>query len=86
MEVWSDEDEEEIDEIQRIFDNIPVRRSFLMRPDWFEDLGDADFRDRFRLQKGDVLRLTEILRPRLEPRTLRPNVLSALDKVLITLR
>lgn len=83
------EDEDDIDDIQEIadiLDLMPTRRINTNRPNWFEQIGEGEFRDRFRLTKGCVMNLVEILDFDLHPRTARRDALSTMDKLLITLR
>lgn len=79
-------DERDLNDMADILDMMPIRRTNIIRPDWFATLGEKDFRDRFRLTKGSVLHLAERLDGLLGPQATRRNTISTMDKLLITLR
>lgn len=79
------ESEESLDELQKIVELVPFRRR-LMRRDWFAELGECEFRARFRLRKTVVVQLGERLYPLLCPKGEGGHSISTLDQLLIALR
>lgn len=80
----------EIDDIEnQIFELQTQKKAYVVRKrlNAFEEYSDEDFQKRFRLSKAAVNYLHSLIKNDLEPETTRIGfTLSAMDKILITLR
>jgi hypothetical protein len=68
----------------QVVQNVPRIRFHPKRPNIFQTLSDAEFRERFRFQKKTVCDLAEIFSEQLS--THKGHALSATTQILITLR
>lgn len=84
--VESDDSDDSLDELLQIVQEIPRRRFVMGRPNLFEELGEAEFRERFRLYKSVVLEICERIDEQIAPQNARNNVINSMDQLLITLR
>lgn len=87
---FSQQIQNEIENIEnQIADLQTVRKPYTVQPrlDPMQNYTDEQFRKRFRLTKRAVIYLHSLIGEDLEPKTTRNNfTLSAIDKILITLR
>lgn len=68
-------------------EDIPRNRRYVNRSNVFDELGESEFRARFRLLKINVLNLVELVDPFLYPRKKSTrHAVSTMDQVLITMR
>lgn len=81
-----DESEDSLDELLVIVRSIPRRIFSQNRPELFDTLGEAEFRDRFRLNKTIVLEIRDRISEQIAPRNQRRNTISSINQILITLR
>lgn len=82
----SENSEDSLDELLAIVESIPRRIFSKNKPKPFEDLGDAEFRYRFRLCKATVLGIHDRIDAQLASQNQRPNTISTMNQLLITLR
>lgn len=84
---FSNSDESSDDDLLFIVENIPKNRQYLNSPDFFESLSEYEFRSRFRLGKGVILNLAELLDPILGPRKRSTrHAISTMNQLLLTMR
>lgn len=81
----SDEEDSE-DFFMIVSEQIPRLRTCPVRPDYFNNMGDRDFRERFRFSKGGVLHIYQKIEHMINPKSFASRATSGLTRLLITLR
>lgn len=74
------------EEVLNIVRRIERPRNFRVREDQFTKYDNEEFRNRFRLTKENVHLIMELIGNRLQVLSLRRNVLSVMEQILLSLR
>jgi hypothetical protein len=80
------EDEDDDEFLLSLVRSLPEIRVYAERPNFFAKYSNAQFKERFRMDKDTVLRLAEIFDPYIGPKTDRSKSYKTVDILLMALR